>query len=782
MFYPQSLSAKNEIWALARPSTQIVGSAKNGPQIGIVQDSLLGAYLMTLSTTKIPRDLAMNMLALNDEYLKSTTNKFYTGNELLSTIIPEINMSKATNSYDDDENSPDSIIKVENGVVIKGAIDKKSGLGPASEGSFAHIIWLDFGPEFASRFLSLIQKYTNKFLLTRGFSVGLGDIAPKPKLKEQMNEVIKESLVKMSNLLHRINKGLLIVPQDTTVAEYLEKKASEIFGPIAGKVGIMALKSLDPRTNALKAMITSGSKGASLNAGQMMGCIGHNTVSQARVPLTYGVQRTLPFFYRGDQSPKSRGFIQHSFIDGLDPVEFFFHAMSGREGVIDTAIKTQDSGYISRRLMKALEDFSISYSNKVANSSGQLIQFMYGDDGIDPVYIERQKFPTLLMGKKELEDKYQITKSQTAKTKKEFEQIKKDKMFVISIRYIFKDADMGQVFLSVNIERILLNTVNGFKDTTAGQSKLTYDYVIDRVNDLTDSLPKMFKNRLNEKLDLGSNYRTACQFISMIIRAKLSAKQVVHEYKFNKEALNSILEQIKMKFLKSIAQPGEMVGVISAQSLGEPTTQLTLNSFTYETKIIVRNKEQICSSVQLGEFVEMLCKEDRPSGVKYYSDKNTTYAPSVKYWEIQAPNENGEVDWYRIEAGTKHPVINEDGTNTMLKITTEYEQEVIGTKAKSFLTLVNGKLIATKGDTLKVGDYVPVSTKHANYNQQTTKIPNLINGKIHWEERENRMRDTAFVQIKSIEEVANTTDYAYDLTVEETRNFVLENGMSVADT
>jgi len=88
MFYPQSLSAKNEIWALARPSTQIVGSAKNGPQIGIVQDSLLGAYLMTLSTTKIPRDLAMNMLALNDEYLKSTTNKFYTGNELLSTIIP----------------------------------------------------------------------------------------------------------------------------------------------------------------------------------------------------------------------------------------------------------------------------------------------------------------------------------------------------------------------------------------------------------------------------------------------------------------------------------------------------------------------------------------------------------------------------------------------------------------------------------------------------------------------------------------------------------------------
>jgi len=719
MFFPQSISAAHEIWSLARPSTQIVGSAKNGPQIGIVQDSLLGAYLMTMHSTKIPRDLAMNMLALNDEYLNKTTKKFYTGNELLSTIIPEINISKATNTYDDDKESPDAIIKVENGIVLQGAIDKKSGLGPASEGSFAHIIWLDFGPEFASRFLSLIQKYTNKFLLTRGFSVGLGDITPKPKLKEQMNDVIIIALNKMHDLLKRIRKGLLIVPQDTTVAEYLEKKATEFFSPVAGQVGTIALASLDPKTNALKAMITSGSKGASLNAGQMMGCIGHNTVSQARVPLSYGVQRTLPFFYRGDQSPKSRGFIEHSFIDGLDPVEFFFHAMSGREGVIDTAIKTQDSGYISRRLMKALEDFSVSYSNKVANSSGQIIQFMYGDDGIDPVYVERQKFPTLKMSNKELEDKYKLSASSKL-GKQEFEQIKKDRDYLISIKHVFPDSEMGQVFLSVNIERIILNTRNGFKEILTKDSKLSYDHAIEQVLELTEILPKLFKNRLNLTLDIGSNYKAACHFISIIIRSKLSAKQVVDEYKFNKNALTSVLEEIKMKFLNSIAQAGEMVGVISAQSLGEPTTQLTLNSFTYETLIIVRNKEQVSQTIQLGEFVEMLCQEAEASAevdIKYYEDKDTTYAPAVNYWEIQAPNEKGEVDWYHIEAGTKHPVINEDGTNTMLKIITEYEQEVIGTKAKSFLQLVEGKLIATRGDSLKVGDYIPVSIKQIDHKE-----------------------------------------------------------------
>lgn len=610
MFFPQSISSSMEIWSLARPSTQIVGT-RNGPQMGIVQDSLLGAYLMTMHSTKIPRSLAMNMLALNDEYLKSTTNKFYTGNELLSTIIPEINMSKATNSFDDklakDKQSPDGIIKVENGIVLQGAIDKKSGLGATSEGSFAHLIWLDFSPEFASRFLSQIQKYTNKFLLSRGFTVGLGDINPTKSLREQMDNTIIEALNKMQDLLKRINKGLLIVPQDTTVEEYLEKKATEYFAPVAGKVGAEALATLNPRTNALKAMITSGSKGATLNAGQMMGCVGHNTVSQARIPLTYGVQRTLPFFYRGDQSPKARGFIEHSFIQGLDPVEFFFHAMSGREGVIDTAIKTGDTGYISRRLIKALEDFSVNYSNKVTNSSGQIIQFMYGDDGIDPVYVERQKFPTLLLSGKELSDKYEVKgKNATAKTKKEFAQIKKDKEFVLSVRHVFQDADMGQVFLSVNVDRVILNTVNGFKKDfrtnerseysskifdkkdKKGMSKLKYDDVIDKITDLIETLPKLFKNRLNANANISSNYDSAVHFISIIIRAKLASREVIENYKFSKEALDSVIEQIKMKFLKSIAQAGEMVGIITAQSIGEPSTQLTLNTSNEACKSLLR--------------------------------------------------------------------------------------------------------------------------------------------------------------------------------------------------
>jgi DNA-directed RNA polymerase beta' subunit len=166
-----------------------------------------------------------------------------------------------------------------------------------------------------------------------------------------------------------------------------------------------------------------------------------------------------------------------------------------------------------------------------------------------------------------------------------------------------------------------------------------------------------------------------------------------------------------------------MVGMVAAQSIGEPTTQLTLNSFTYETEILVRNIHKEIQKVKMGDFVTKLIQygKEKRTRMEYYSDKDTTYAPTLddEYWEIQAPDEDGNIDWYKIEAGTQHPVINEDGTNTMLKVITEDEQEIIATKAKSFLMLKNGKLLATRGDELVVGNYVPISTKIIDHKENT---------------------------------------------------------------
>jgi DNA-directed RNA polymerase beta' subunit len=139
----------------------------------------------------------------------------------------------------------------------------------------------------------------------------------------------------------------------------------------------------------------------------------------------------------------------------------------------------------------------------------------------------------------------------------------------------------------------------------------------------------------------------------------------------------------------------------------------TLNSVTYETEILVRNRAGEIKNVQIGEFIEKHISQ--PKKLEYYADKDTTYAEMNEYYEIPSCTENGDVLWKEIEAVTRHPVINKDGTDTMLKITTKEEREVIATKAKSFLKLVNGKIIPVDGDTLKVGDYIPVSTKRIDF-------------------------------------------------------------------
>jgi len=197
----------------------------------------------------------------------------------------------------------------------------------------------------------------------------------------------------------------------------------------------------------------------------------------------------------------------------------------------------------------------------------------------------------------------------------------------------------------------------------------------------------------------------------------LSPKDLLLNKRFNKKALDILLQTIVLDYKRSIVAPGEMVGMIAAQSIGEPTTQMTLNSVTYETPIIVRNREGKIQKIQIGDFIENKIKV--ATKTEYYKDKDTTYSEVDDYYEIPSCTEDGEMLWKRIEAVTKHPVINTDGTNTMLKITTKEQRETIVTKAKSILKLVNGKITQTNGSELKVGDYLPVSKMKVDFTETT---------------------------------------------------------------
>ena len=187
--------------------------------------------------------------------------------------------------------------------------------------------------------------------------------------------------------------------------------------------------------------------------------------------------------------------------------------------------------------------------------------------------------------------------------------------------------------------------------------------------------------------------------------------------RFTKPALDFMKLRIIDKYSDSFVEPGEMVGVIAAQSIGEPTTQLTLNSVTYDTDIIVRNREGIIKKVEIGEFIE---KKILISNKKeYYEDKDTMYAEinDDEFYEIPSATEDGEITWNTIEAVPRHPVVNEDGTNTLHQVTTEHGRDVTATKAKSFLQLREGKMVQVNGKDLKVGDYLPVSRKPIDFTE-----------------------------------------------------------------
>ena len=380
---------------------------------------------------------------------------------------------------------------------------------------------------------------------------------------------------------------------------------------------------------------------------------------------------------------------------------------------------TSSTGYIQRRLIKGLEDLMVNYDMTIRTNKNKIVQFSYGDDNFDTIKVENQELPIGEMSIQDIYAHYNIP-----------EENKKGKtlssMFIKSALTRYKkqmDATNEKCktytdFILDMRDKIVKN-IFGNKEEKIVRVPVAFNYIINNIigqqsinsNSLVDITPL----EAFELIEDGFNQLEQIYFANPNLLFKvlyyyyLSPKDLLFNKRFNRKALEILIETIILSYKRAIVAPGEMVGMIAAQSIGEPTTQLTLNSVTYETLIIVRNREGIINKISIGDFIENKIKI--ASKIQYYKDKDTTYAEVDDYYEIPSCDEDGNILWKRIEAVTRHPVINKDGTNTMLKITTKEEREVIATKAKSFLKLVNGKIIPVDGDSLKVGDYLPVSKK-----------------------------------------------------------------------
>ena len=389
---------------------------------------------------------------------------------------------------------------------------------------------------------------------------------------------------------------------------------------------------------------------------------------------------------------------------------------------------TSQTGYIQRRLIKGLEDLKVEYDMTVRNNKGKIIQFAYGDDGFDSTRAENQTVPLVGMSTEDIYVHYDITgindqhndlldiyaKGTISRLKRQRAATKEKCMMYIQkmidardviVKAIFKNKNDNTVKVPVSFQSMIANM--------QGQLNLNANSIVDITPLEAFELMEEYMKKLH-----ALHYAKPTPLFEILYYYYLTPKDLLVNKRFHRKGLTLMLENVLLKYKQSIVHPGEMVGVIAGQSIGEPTTQLTLNSVTYETEILVRNSKKEIKRVQIGDFTkEGIAKSKK---IDRMEDKDTTYAELSEFYEVPSASEDGQTVWRRIEAVTQHPVINEDGTNTMLKIITEGNREIIATKAKSFLQLIEGKIQGVNGKDLKIGDYLPVSTKPLEYNEKFT--------------------------------------------------------------
>ena len=211
---------------------------------------------------------------------------------------------------------------------------------------------------------------------------------------------------KVIETIEHVHKGILENDSGKSDSEQFELQVNSHLNKAVQDSGTKGIIEL-PENNRMVSLVKSGSKGSNINIGQMISCLGQQNVEGKRIPYGF-TDRTLPHFHKFDDGPSSRGFVESSFVKGLNPTEFFFHAMAGREGLIDTAVKTSETGYIQRRLVKSMEDLEICLDFTVRDSRNNIVQFLYGEDGMESTKIEKQFINTINMNYKQIEDNYRF--------------------------------------------------------------------------------------------------------------------------------------------------------------------------------------------------------------------------------------------------------------------------------------------------------------------------------------------------------------------------------------
>ena len=578
---PQSYEAMVELEEIAAVPHHVITPRHAKPMIGVYQDTLVGSYRLTQPGIKFTRREFMNLMMWNKRFdgnmpvarLIEDGKERWTGQQVLSELLSHINIEMGNKLFDSDKDSKesDNYVKIVQGNIEQGVIDGDIYMKPSK--GIIHVTYNDYGPKDTIALLDALQNTIENFLVLNGFSVGISDLIADDDTKKAIDANIQERKKQIEQVILQVHLDLFDNNTGKTNQQEFEDQVFGILNQATSDAGSLGQKSLSSE-NRLLAMVRSGSKGEPLTVAQMMACLGQTAIEGKRVPYGF-TDRTLPHYKKYDDSAEARGFIESSFIRGLTPQEFFFHAMSGREGLIDTAVKTADTGYIQRQLIKSMEDLTVQHDGTVRDANNNIVQYHYGEDGINPTKIETQSLPIGKLSQEEIKTQFGMVGVDWATVLKDgvirdndselvteyVNDLLFDQRMMVEGVFQSKSLDSGSVFAPVNLARWILNTKTRFSLKANEKTDLTPAYVLDGIKRIITRTHPYHK------------------IWCALLRFHLAPHKLIVKERFTKEAFEMLMEIIVLTHMKSWVQPGDQVGIVAAQSIGEPATQMTLNTF-----------------------------------------------------------------------------------------------------------------------------------------------------------------------------------------------------------
>jgi len=694
MHCPQSYEAATELEEIAAVPHQILRPRDGLPVIGIVQDTLVGSYRLTRDHVNFNRREFMNLMMWNRRFdggvpqPNHSVGGRWSGHQVISQLLPPIHMDMA--------NSSKKKVVIRDGQVLEGQIDK-SIFSKASRG-IIHMTYNDYGSKQTTDLIDSLQNTIEQFLVYNGFSVGISDLIADQTTKEEMDKKIQARKTEIEALLLQIHQDLFDNNTGKSNRDELEDKVFGILNKateLAGEIGQASLSA----ENRMTAMVRAGSKGGPINIAQMIACVGQQNIEGKRIP--YGFEdRTLPHFKKYDDGAEARGFIENSFIGGLTPTEFFFHAMSGREGLIDTAVKTADTGYIQRQLVKAMEDLVVQNDGTVRDANMNILQFHYGEDGINSTKIESQGLTLGSLSDEEIDRDFGLVgidlapilaegvgaaadrdvAAETAALAAFAAQVKADRKMVVE--GMFRSGAQGNVYAAVNLERALVNIRMKFALDPAQRTSLTPTRVlagIEAVLDKTQRFHRMW---------------------ATLLRFHLSPGKLIVRDRFTETAFDTLCELLVTKNWQAWSQPGEQVGVIAAQSIGEPSTQMSCQKDT-KVHILHRNGTHYVGGV--GAFVDGMLNEQIAKVVEH---ANGSSILDTSDYLIASVSKDEKTSWSPISQVTRHPA-----NGGMVKVTTKSGRTTTATLSHSFLKRSRTGIVPVLGSDLRIGMRIPIAKR-----------------------------------------------------------------------